>query len=38
MIYSGGVYTELPADTTCTIRFQGFNTSQNGTIILRRLV
>tara|TARA_X000001382_G_scaffold127681_1_gene115926 strand:- start:173 stop:853 length:681 start_codon:yes stop_codon:yes gene_type:complete len=37
MIYSGGVYTELAANTTCTIRFQGFSTAQNGVIYLRRL-
>lgn len=38
MIYSGGVYTELPSGTTCTVRFQGFSTSNFGTIILRRLI
>jgi len=37
MIYSGGVYTELAQGTTCTIRFQGFSTSQYGIVYLRRL-
>jgi hypothetical protein len=37
MIYSGGVYTELAANTTAVIRFQGFSTSNTGVIFLRRL-
>jgi hypothetical protein len=37
MIYSFGVYTELAAGTTCTIRFQGFSTAQYGIVYLRRL-
>jgi len=37
MIYSGGVYTELAANTTAVIRFQGFSTSNTGIIYLRRL-
>ena len=37
MIYSGGVYTELPNGTTYTIRFQGFPTNSFGTIYMRRL-
>jgi len=37
MIYSGGVYTELPVSTTFTLRLQGLNTTSSGEVLLRRL-
>ena len=37
LFWSGGVYTDLPAGTSCQIRFQGFNGGNYVTIFLRRL-
>lgn len=38
LFWSGGVYTSLPAGTSCQIRFQGFSGGNYVTIFLRRLV